>query len=145
MLFARTWFQLAINSSMKTTFGTPEISATFLYYNLLLETASTASFMQDSSNELRVVVLGQYLIFIIQYAETYIENNLKFQHIKIAKLIILDRKIKTKWQDLITSTGYRIKGTCILTKFLKIQAKFAKKDFYQTFTTYLSQLHMNLF
>ena len=65
MLFARTWFQLAINSSMKTTFGTSEISATFLYYNLLLETASTASFMQDSSNELRVVVLGQYLIFII--------------------------------------------------------------------------------
>ena len=65
MLFARTWFQLAINSSMKTTFGTSEISSTFLYYNLPLETASTASFMQDSSNELRVVVLGQYLIFII--------------------------------------------------------------------------------
>ena len=49
MLFARAWFQLAINSSMKTTFGTLEISATFLYYNLPLETASIASFKQDSS------------------------------------------------------------------------------------------------
>ena len=119
MLLARTWFQLAINSSMKTTFGTSEISATFLYYNLPLETASTASFMQDSSNELRVVVLGQYLIFIIQYAETYIENNLKFQHIKIAKLIILDRKIKTKWN----------KRHLYSYNFFKNSSKICKKRF----------------
>ena len=39
---------------------------------------------------------------------------------KIAKMIILDRKIETKWQDLITSTCYQIKGTSILTKYLKI-------------------------
>ena len=31
-------------------------------------------------------------------------------------MITLDRKIETKWQDLIISTCHQIKGTSILTK-----------------------------
>ena len=41
-------------------------------------------------------------------------------------MIILDIKIETKWQDLITSICRQIKGTSVLTKISKIQAKFGK-------------------
>ena len=42
-------------------------------------------------------------------------------------MIILDRKIETKWQHLIISTCHQIKDISILTKCLKIRAKFGKK------------------